>query len=167
MGLLEPSLVVVLAKAAEQFGGFGDRLGVDTARVAAQPGGTFPIDEECAAEHAMLAHQILDGADLLLLALFLFLTFLGREGSAGIDGGEEQPRPGRAGCDQKLSAGVNRIAHGSLRYNRRRQMAWCLGRPPRLPRNLVYGIPVRTPETRPRTAAKLDALAHPVAPLPA
>ncbi len=66
IGLLQLALVIVLAELAQQLRGALQRRHVR--RVAgAQPGGRCAIDQDRAPDDAVLAHQVLDRADLLVL----------------------------------------------------------------------------------------------------
>lgn len=76
MGLLQLLLMIVFAEAAKQLGGSIEcrRRGPAT---APQLRGRLAVDQQGAAKHPMLAHQILDRADLFLLAGPLSLLFRG------------------------------------------------------------------------------------------
>lgn len=87
-----------------------ERLRIDVRRIAAQLRGTFAIDEERAAKHPVLAHEIFDGADLLFL-VFPLPRGLGRKDAAGIRGSEQQAGTSHAGGDQEPTTCIKRIAH--------------------------------------------------------
>ena len=85
VGLLEHPLVVILAEIAEQLRGFPQRLGIDGS-AGAQLGRALAIDQQSAAQDPVLAHQILDRADLFFLFWLRrrlgFLRLLGRKRGA-------------------------------------------------------------------------------------
>jgi hypothetical protein len=75
VSLLELFFVVVLAEGAEQSRGVEKRPRLDTRGIGAQLCRAFAVDKERPPEHAVLAHQVFDGADLLSLALLRPPTF--------------------------------------------------------------------------------------------
>jgi hypothetical protein len=79
MGFLELLLVIVLAKAAEQFGRLGECAGIQAGGIGTQFRDGFYVDQQGAAKHSVLAHQVLYGTDLLLLA-WLFAPLGRRRG---------------------------------------------------------------------------------------
>jgi hypothetical protein len=74
----------------------------------------FDVDEERTAQHAVLAHQILDCAHFLLLALAAGL--LGGEHKAGISRRKQQPGAAGVRGDHQPAAGrIMGIGHRLLR----------------------------------------------------
>src|SRR5207249_10850866 len=64
-------LVIILDEASDHFGGVEDGIGRKIL-AAIDPTDRFAVDQENALQHAVLAHQVLGGRDLL----FPFLWFL-------------------------------------------------------------------------------------------
>jgi hypothetical protein len=104
--LFELPLVVILAESAEQHGRLVERLRIDACRIAT----TFAVNKQRAAKHAVLPHEVFDGADLLLF-IFLSPCGVGSMDGADIRGGEQQSGTGHAGGDQEPATSTMRIGH--------------------------------------------------------
>jgi hypothetical protein len=72
--LFELFLVIILAKAAEQFRGARDGASIETGGIGTNLRDRFDIDEKRAAQHAVFPHQILDRTDFVLFDPLLLLS---------------------------------------------------------------------------------------------
>nr|WP_253203948.1 hypothetical protein [Methylosinus sp. KRF6] len=109
MRLFEFFLVIVFAERSKHRRRAAEQLGIEFARLGAQFRGRDAIDEDRAADDAVLAHQVFDRANFLLL---FFLARFGLSGcfdDFGVGSGQQEAS---AGGDDKTAASVVEFSHG-------------------------------------------------------
>jgi hypothetical protein len=94
MLLLQQALVIALAEIAKQDRGVLQRVGIDAGAALPQPLRDARIDQQRAAQHAMLAHHVFDGAGFL----GVFVLALRRPGRRRRDDADRRRGCERAPC---------------------------------------------------------------------